>query len=442
VTGGGEGAGGPPLIIRDLNGKPLLVSPDGWPGLILPTPGEPVPAFDNRAIVGHPFVQSILVRAPGLRIASLEGLRPANLTLDKLEAARPYRLVSIMESWPEQLQYGLDRAVGQLRVELHTQLRAGAFILRDANGDSVPLDLFDDPPDMVWRELGWALRPEQQPEQYALPPSPKLPSLIGLRLWPVEASPGVTGDGGADDARPWLRLRDAPGWFIRAYGSGEGDATLWRDLLLEVQERPVAFRLRISAPDGMVSDETKWVDITPKHFPNVDWIVCDWVSGKPGDKERLRFPLEVWRRAVVDFTEPRRGRLEHKRRLERLALLASAPAPKPVEASPEPVEAAGPPLVAPAADDDGGSPKALSAPPPLKHKAGLDYRASDDVLAKEIIRGVKDAAGCLLDDWDACLELAHRAEGKGTIQSKQKRLSGRVKLLRRQKSCLGPEPTE
>ena len=148
MTGGGEGAGGPPLIIRDLNGKPLLSSPDDWPGLSLPKQGEPVPVFNDRAIVGHPFVQSILVRAPGLRVPSLEGLRPANLTLDKLEAARPYRLFSIMELWHEQLHYGLDRAVWQLRVELHTQLRAGAFSLRDATGISVPLDLFDDP-DMV-----------------------------------------------------------------------------------------------------------------------------------------------------------------------------------------------------------------------------------------------------------------------------------------------------
>jgi hypothetical protein len=139
---------------------------------------------------------------------------------------------------------------------------------------------------------------------------------------------GVTGDGGADDARPWVRLRDAPGWFVRAYGSGDGDATLGRDLLSEVQEHPAYFRLRVSAPDGVVPDETKSLDISLKHFPEVDWATCDWGGGNSADEERLRFPLEVWRRVVADFAEQRRVRLESKRRrLERLALQAPAPEP-------------------------------------------------------------------------------------------------------------------
>jgi hypothetical protein len=95
-------------------------------------------------------------------------------------------------------------------------------------------------------------------------------------------------------------------------------------------------------------------------------------------------------------------------------------------------------IVSPAADAD----VLPVTPPGPRRQAGLDYRADDDALAAEILRGVKDARGQLLTDWDACEALAPRAKGKGSLASKQKRLSGRVKLLRRQKSCLGSEPTE
>ena len=134
----------------------------------------------------------------------------------------------------------------------------------------------------------------------------------------------MTGDGGADNAGPWVRLRDAPGRFVGVgpygHGPGEGDATLWRDLLLEVQERPAEYRSRISAPDGMASDG-KSAPVTPRDFPGVDWVACDLLSDKPGDSaERLRFPLEVWWPAVVAYAKQRRGRLERRR--ERLALLS------------------------------------------------------------------------------------------------------------------------
>lgn len=290
VTGGGEGAGGPPLIINDYTGGIFLASPEGWPGLSLPTPGEPLPAFNDRAIVGHPFVQSILVRAPpgppGLVIPSLEGWRPAWVILERWREKYPDRKLGA--SWHAYLVYCLGRAVGQLRVELCNRLRAGDFRVEGIDSAGHPSvvqpDLFNNP-DMVWRERGWALHPEQQPEQYTLPPSPKLPSLIGLRLWPAEAE----------------------------------------------AKRPVA----------------------------------------------------------------------------------------------------------PATDEG-----ALRVPPP-RRRAGQDFRESDDVLAEEIVKGVKDATGRrLLSDWEAEWALAPRAEGKGTTESKQKRLSKRVQLLRRQKLCLSSEPTE
>jgi hypothetical protein len=76
----------------------------------------------------------------------------------------------------------------------------------------------------------------------------------------------------------------------------------------------------------------------------------------------------------------------------------------------------------------------LTPPPALGRRGGLDYRAESDVLAAEIIKGVKDPKDPegkkLLEDWDACWELADRAPGKGSRETKQKRLSDRVKLLR------------
>jgi hypothetical protein len=79
---------------------------------------------------------------------------------------------------------------------------------------------------------------------------------------------------------------------------------------------------------------------------------------------------------------------------------------------------------------------------PSVRRGGLDFRPEDDVLAEEIIQGVEDAKGHLLSDWAACGKLASKAEGLGSISSKQKRLIGRVRQLRLKKSCLSPDPTE
>ena len=82
---------------------------------------------------------------------------------------------------------------------------------------------------------------------------------------------------------------------------------------------------------------------------------------------------------------------------------------------------------------------------PSRRWGGQDFRKGDRVLAEEILKGVKDpkdAKGKLLSDWDACWELAPRADGKGKCESKQKRLSDMVKQLRREKSCLRAEPND
>lgn len=75
-------------------------------------------------------------------------------------------------------------------------------------------------------------------------------------------------------------------------------------------------------------------------------------------------------------------------------------------------------------------PKPIPSEGRTRRRGGRDYRETDVVLAAEIIGGVKDAEGNVLGDWAACDALVVRAEGKGTRQSKQKRLFDRVQQLR------------
>ena len=93
MTGGDDGDGH--LVIRLTYGEPL-VSPDGWPRLPTPEPGETLAAFLDRAIVGDLFLQSVSSRTPSGPVPPLDGKRPANLTPAWWEEEWPYAV----PNWP------------------------------------------------------------------------------------------------------------------------------------------------------------------------------------------------------------------------------------------------------------------------------------------------------------------------------------------------------
>jgi hypothetical protein len=67
---------------------------------------------------------------------------------------------------------------------------------------------------------------------------------------------------------------------------------------------------------------------------------------------------------------------------------------------------------------------------PARQRGGLDFRASDDRLAAEIIAGMRDKDGDILSDWTACDALVSQTMGRGSLLSRQKRLFRRVRRMR------------
>jgi hypothetical protein len=70
-----------------------LVSPEGWPQLPPPVPGETFAAYWDRAVAGDPFLQQVTPLTSDRRpVPSLDGWRPADLTLEWWETKWPYKV--------------------------------------------------------------------------------------------------------------------------------------------------------------------------------------------------------------------------------------------------------------------------------------------------------------------------------------------------------------
>jgi hypothetical protein len=192
VTGDSEGGGrGGHLVIR-LDGGVTYPSPNDWPQLPPAEPGETLAAFWDRAIVGDPFLQSIIART----FRNLQGLslvaRPAEQTFGRWEERWPDKV--FYRSYDESPRnYHRDRVYWRLVVELCERLRAGDLVMKGHLRDVFALEvvkqgLFRDP-FMVLRPRaspgGW-FRPEQW--HSSQPPQSLSSSYHGLTLWPAEAA--------------------------------------------------------------------------------------------------------------------------------------------------------------------------------------------------------------------------------------------------------------
>lgn len=184
------------LIWTAHTGERLTFLP-GWQRLP-PPEGETLAAYLDRAIFGHPLVQDILSRGAsmpgGLKLPRLDGARPAERTLAWWEKTYlPFRMFHWEnEKRCQALEHYLKLIVWRLAVELFDRLKAGDLVAEGRRIDvpegpeSVPLGLWRNNPDMVFRPSLGVFRPEQRSGQPA--PGALLPSYVELALMPVKAA--------------------------------------------------------------------------------------------------------------------------------------------------------------------------------------------------------------------------------------------------------------
>jgi hypothetical protein len=166
------------------DGRESLTFSNDWPLLSPPVPGEPLAAYWDRVIVGDPFVQTLLAQGAtirrGLKPPSLNGMRPADRTLEWWRKRWPYKEFhsSNNQTRREALAYHLDRIVWRLMVELFDRLQVVDLVMKGHRVDlsASPLEMVEPSllrnPLMVWRPRapgGGGFRPEQQGS--SLPPS-------------------------------------------------------------------------------------------------------------------------------------------------------------------------------------------------------------------------------------------------------------------------------
>jgi hypothetical protein len=188
-----------------------LASPDGWPRLPPSDPGETVAAFIDRAIVGDSFLQLITPLTSDRRPApSLDGRRPADLTLAWWEREWPYKVFHRMWDDSPPRGYHRDRVYWRLVVEWFDRLRDGDLVMKGHRTDGLtpgppagaartrsPRADAAYPGEVVapdrWENPYMVLRPRAgllEPEQWrGRPPPPGLPWYRDLTVWPAEAAP-------------------------------------------------------------------------------------------------------------------------------------------------------------------------------------------------------------------------------------------------------------
>jgi hypothetical protein len=193
------------------SGGPLF-SPDGWPRLPPPDPGETVAAFLDRAIVGDRFLEAVTARTFQGPVSPLAVVRPADRIFGWWVEEWPYREPSPFP-WPAEAElprsYHRDRVYWLLVVEWFDRLRNGDLVMRGHRTDGLApgppagaartRSLRGDaayPGEVValgrWENPYMALRPRAglfEPEQWhgRLPP-PGLPWYRDLTVWPAGAA--------------------------------------------------------------------------------------------------------------------------------------------------------------------------------------------------------------------------------------------------------------
>jgi hypothetical protein len=217
VTGGDEGSGR--LLIRLPWVKPEfgseyggpIVSPEGWPRLPPPELGETVAAFWERAIVGDAFLQLITPHTSDRRpVRSLDGRRPADLTLAWWERKWPYKVFDRRWDDSPPRGYHRDRVYWRLVVELIARWEAGDLVVKGrrldvSTSEAEPVKL------SLLRNPFMVLRPHHPhggrfgPEEWLghqLPTT--LESYCELTVWPAEVAAADQGPDAANADKPPL----------------------------------------------------------------------------------------------------------------------------------------------------------------------------------------------------------------------------------------------
>ena len=191
-------------------GGPLF-SPDGWPCLPPPEPGETVAAFIDRAIVGDPFLQAVTVRTFQGLVSPRAVVHPADRIFGWWGEEWPYKEPPMFR-WPGEAElprsYHRDRVYWRLVVELFDRLRDGGLVMRGHRTDGLtpgppagaartrsPRADAAYPGEVVapgrWENPFMVLRPRAglfEPEQWrGRTPPPGLPWYRDLTVWPAEA---------------------------------------------------------------------------------------------------------------------------------------------------------------------------------------------------------------------------------------------------------------
>ena len=160
MTDGDGVGGGQTVLIWTYNGESLTLPAD-W-HLTPPEPGEPVAAYRDRAIFGHPLVRDILNRGAlmpgGLKIPSVDWVRLEKRTLERWRHTHLKVFHWETDKRRQALEYYLELIVRRLVVKLVDRLKAGNSVMKGlrtglADGpmeQMVPPGLWSDP-DIVLR---------------------------------------------------------------------------------------------------------------------------------------------------------------------------------------------------------------------------------------------------------------------------------------------------
>jgi len=178
-----------------------LESPEGWPQLPQPVPGETLATYSGHAIDGDPFLLKITPLTSDRRpVPSLAECRPADLTLAWWERRWPSKVFDRREDDSPPRGYHRDRVYWRLVVELLDRLRVGDFVMKARRMDDpespfepVKRGLFQNP-FMVLRPHaphgGW-FRAEQW---HGSEPPDSLPWYREVTLWPRPATAAETSE--------------------------------------------------------------------------------------------------------------------------------------------------------------------------------------------------------------------------------------------------------
>jgi hypothetical protein len=391
-------------------------TPDDW---IPPAPcGEPLVDYLHRSITNHPRI--VRLRADCARyqkepVSIPSRLFPSDYTVEKWRKKWPERSFGVMAGAGDAEAYCYERALEELLAVTFDKLRPyGKLVVHAYHADDpkmakpVPSGLWDLP--KMQFDLQKAPGDRFGPKSETVASSPEYSRLI------VYPTPDFVPHSWHERRRNYVKASAMADWCGREKNNITPVETkvvdARRQLLESIENKE--FDVDGKTRAFFFNKASAWW-VTPENLEiirkvyGVDVLIDKYMS----DVWLLRSLLDIWCKRKKIEPPPH--------------LFPPAP-PASVQSSPDGLLPAAPATAVHSGDTVLALPAENAAPAARKRSSGLDYRQSDDLLARAIIVAVD--WGHYKNDWNGALALADCAEGNAIPESKAKRLNARVKLIR------------